>query len=100
LEGTRLYALLRKEYLQYYKTLKGPLSSDAFTRFGREDSAIHNAEVSEATVHLFTEKITAFCKQMQSLQIIPMHAGDLCIMLHQVCENIGSFPNLESMESI
>lgn len=47
--GKHLYNLLRPELVDANPV---PLSSDAFTGFGRVDSAIHNAEVRRATQEL------------------------------------------------
>jgi len=76
-EGTHLYQLLRMEFVRgFHAETRGdrriseqptsdsltvsspssprrtPLSSDAFTFFGRHDAHIHNAEVKQATSHL------------------------------------------------
>ncbi len=37
-----------------------PLSSDAYTGFGRHDAATHNAEVKAASKHLLEDAIQAF----------------------------------------
>jgi len=52
-----LYYLLRPELVSNFPK---KLSSDAFTKFGRHDSEVHNAEVSEATEMLVKEKIPQF----------------------------------------
>ena len=43
--------------LEFVKTYKCRLSSDAFTLFGSIDSNIHNREVKEATTYLQTQII-------------------------------------------
>lgn len=52
-KGRYLYNLLRYEFCSVWKT---PLSSDAFSGFGRDNFAAHNQEVVEASLHLKVKK--------------------------------------------
>lgn len=49
--GCHLYKLFRQEYLKLH-CQSTPLSSDAFSNFGRHDREIHNIEAKNATSHL------------------------------------------------
>eukprot|EP01125_Pyxidicula_operculata_P011059 TRINITY_DN3612_c0_g1_i10.p1 TRINITY_DN3612_c0_g1~~TRINITY_DN3612_c0_g1_i10.p1 ORF type:complete len:1231 (+),score=183.36 TRINITY_DN3612_c0_g1_i10:494-3694(+) len=59
-----LYKLLRPEFVRMYKV---PLSSDAFTNFGKNGSVAHNLEVAEATQYLFDHVIPKFSKRLDAM---------------------------------
>ena len=66
LKATFLYRLLRPEFLKRWKV---PLSSDAFSKFGRDfQSATHNDEVREATLALESIEVPAFAKHLDQLR--------------------------------
>jgi hypothetical protein len=95
LEGKRLYNLFRKEFLREYASLKGPLSSDvriviqsyshfqAFTRFGRHDSEIHNKEVREASVYVLQVVVPRFAALLNQNIFLPSHTGALIKEMHK-----------------
>ena len=56
-----LFRLLRPELVSRFSK---PLSSDAFTAWGRMNSDIHNAEVREATQYLVDQAIPALAKAL------------------------------------
>jgi len=64
-KGGFLFKLLRGEFVSKYGA---PLSSDAFTAFGEHDAEVHNAEVQEATRHLFHHVIPEFSAQLPSFK--------------------------------
>ena len=55
--------MLRPEFVRIYEK---PLSSDAFSAFGRMNCAEHNAEVSEATRYLKEVLIPKFAKNLEN----------------------------------
>lgn len=61
LQGSFLYKLLRPELVSRYPK---PLSSDAFSLFGRDNSAEHDAEVVEATRFLLDKVIPDFAQAL------------------------------------
>lgn len=66
MKSTFLYRLLRPEFVKRWKV---PLSSDAFSQFGKDyESQKHNDEVREATNALETIEIPAFAKHYDQLR--------------------------------
>jgi serine/threonine protein kinase/tetratricopeptide (TPR) repeat protein len=65
LEGSRrgsyLYKLFRPEFVRLNPV---PLSSDAYSKFGRDSEAEHNEEVLEATIRLEGQVIPDFAKYL------------------------------------
>ena len=49
--GCHLYKLFRPEFVKQH----GPLSSDAFSHFGRHEASVHNREAKNATTRLFLQ---------------------------------------------
>lgn len=75
-KGAQLFNLLR------YETVKQspvPLSSDAFTPFGKHSRDIHNDEVENAFYHILSDIIPKFLKESQ---LFPHAAGALKAMQH------------------
>lgn len=70
-----LFRLLRPELVSRFTK---PLSSDAFTAWGRMNSDVHNAEVRLATQYLVDEVIPALAAQVVSLRVF----DDLTRMFH------------------
>ena len=64
-QGSRkiFYCLLRPEFVRLYPK---PLSSDAFSCWGKCNSRVHNQEVREATEYLYREVIPNFAKELIS----------------------------------
>ena len=62
LRGCR-YNCLRPECVA---TAATPLSSDAFTMFGRHNAGEHNAEVRHATNSLLTATLPGFAEDLES----------------------------------
>ena len=61
----QFFRMLRPELVrQFHK----PLSSDAHTAFGRDEAAIHNAEVDEATLFLQNTVIPAYAETLSNKQ--------------------------------
>jgi hypothetical protein len=80
--------LLRYELVTAYGIhAKKPLSSDAFTQFGRHNSQAHNEEVNAAFYYLLGTRIPQFV-----INIIkekrPFSQGDLVDRLHQFGINL------------
>lgn len=66
LKSTFLYRLLRPEFVKKWKT---PLSSDAFSKFGKDYvSKDHNREVFEATEELELNEVPAFANHLDQLR--------------------------------
>ncbi|MDP2434321.1 MAG: hypothetical protein Q8P67_01100 [archaeon] len=59
--GQQLYSLLRPELVTGWPH---PLSSDAFSTFGKIDRSEHNSEVREVTEHLHAARIPAFASYL------------------------------------
>ena len=66
-KGQQLYSLLRPELVMGWPT---PLSSDAFSPFGKIDRAEHNSQVRCVTEHLHGVVIPQFAK---ALDLFPPH---------------------------
>jgi hypothetical protein len=71
--GTHLYHLLRMEFVASYRGPQStpdsphvPLSSDAFTFFGRHNALEHNLEVKQATNQLLSIRIKEVADQLLS----------------------------------
>ena len=62
-QKTYLYKLFRPEFIKNYHI---PLSSDAFSPFGKHNENIHNEEVKDATKYLLTEHIPKFAASLNS----------------------------------
>lgn len=86
LKGGFLFRLLRPELV---KNNPVPLSSDAFTYFGHHDAEIHNAEVAEATQHLFDTIIPEFALSLEGRSLTGF---DLVEELHRAGINCRFFP--------
>eukprot|EP00026_Physarum_polycephalum_P001577 Phypoly_transcript_01579.p1 GENE.Phypoly_transcript_01579~~Phypoly_transcript_01579.p1 ORF type:complete len:1064 (+),score=124.40 Phypoly_transcript_01579:78-3269(+) len=56
-----LWNFLRPEFVQSYDK---PLSSDAYSAFGKHNQQIHNGEVAEATEHLLSKVIPALASEL------------------------------------
>jgi hypothetical protein len=84
--GGFLYRLLRPELV---RTFPKPLSSDAFTLFGKHDSDTHDSEVRQATEFLHHHVIPEFAK---SLNLTPPNSSiaieELLEKLHRSGINI------------
>lgn len=61
----QFFRMLRPELVRQFNK---PLSSDAHTAFGRDESAIHNAEVDEATLFLQNTVIPAYAETLSNKQ--------------------------------
>jgi len=83
---TIFYHLLRPEFVRGYRK---PLSSDAFSVWGADDSAVHNAELRKATAHLF-KKVIPNC----ATRIVDLFKVDPFMM-----ENPDSFRLTEAIHS-
>ena len=62
-KGKFLYNLLRLEFCQNYSK---PLSSDAFSGFGRHNFRAHNDEVIEASLHLKSSVLPSIVRYLDS----------------------------------
>jgi Clustered mitochondria/Translation initiation factor eIF3 subunit 135 len=66
-QGGHLYQMLRPEFVKRFRT---PLSSDAFTGFGRHNSDEHNSEVAAATQYLLSTTIPTFAHELEARSVI------------------------------
>lgn len=73
-----LYNLLRPEFV---RSCIKPLSSDAFTGFGRDRAIVHNTEVRKASNRLLEEVIPELCKALDERQLVPSNSHDLLCMM-------------------
>jgi hypothetical protein len=68
LKATFLYRLLRPEFVKRWEC---PLSSDAFSKFGKGEEALQNNEqVRQATDLLETEELPNFARHLDQVTII------------------------------
>lgn len=87
----RYYKRLRPELV---RSIKFPLSSDAFSRFGLHDGQIHDSEVLNATSILHKYEITRFCYWLSiqdkfALEIFPFDPDfNLSFLLHSFGINV------------
>jgi hypothetical protein len=100
LTGAHLYNLLRPEYVCNYSDKTGevdqskgkriPLSSDAFSYFGRYNAAENNKEVREASTTLTTTVIKQFSESL--VKESPFGGAELIQRLHEAginCRMLG-----------
>jgi hypothetical protein len=64
IQSTFLYKLFRPEFIKNYRI---PLSSDAFSKFGKLNRAENNKEVKEASEHLFKVVIPEFALELEKM---------------------------------
>ncbi|GAM26590.1 hypothetical protein SAMD00019534_097650 [Acytostelium subglobosum LB1] len=99
---SHLYELIRPELV---KSNTKPLSSDAFTGWGKFDPNTHehNYEVKEASYRLFLQVIPKFASFLQSLEITDMNELHLTQELHRVginCRYMGLVRRLVRCQSL
>ncbi|KNC55424.1 uncharacterized protein AMSG_11086 [Thecamonas trahens ATCC 50062] len=70
LRGSVLYRHLPANLVAGYTA--SPLSSDAFTGFGRADAAVYNANVRLATAHLRGSVLPEFVARLESASVLPV----------------------------
>ena len=75
--GVRFFRMIRPEFV---KSQNKPLSSDAFSAFGRLDSEIHNQEVEDATQQLF-QRISKISKTLTANE--STHVTSILERLHE-----------------
>lgn len=68
--GQHLFHCLRPEFVRHWRA---PLSSDAFTRFGIHDAAVHNAEVLDAARALQNSNLPALAARLNHLERPILH---------------------------
>jgi hypothetical protein len=85
--GQHLYFTLRKELV---KKSPSPLSSDAFTLFGRHDAHVHNSEVREATAIMLQSVLPSLTARLLSRDVMVAHPLQLEASLHASGINIRS----------
>jgi alpha-tubulin suppressor-like RCC1 family protein len=83
--GKRLSNLLRPELVRANPC---PLSSDAFTAFGKHNARVHNAEVREATRSIVQRIVPAFVARLESGELLPVHSRQLVEMMHGAGINV------------
>jgi Clustered mitochondria/Translation initiation factor eIF3 subunit 135 len=79
-KGGHLYTMLRPELVKSNPT---PLSSDAFTGFGRINAEQHNAPVRTATHRLIHQVIPAFAEELNSSRVLVGNGRALCDAMHR-----------------
>eukprot|EP01102_Stenamoeba_stenopodia_P002205 TRINITY_DN1198_c0_g1_i1.p1 TRINITY_DN1198_c0_g1~~TRINITY_DN1198_c0_g1_i1.p1 ORF type:complete len:1050 (+),score=251.40 TRINITY_DN1198_c0_g1_i1:69-3218(+) len=85
LQGSFLYKLLRAELVSRYSKA---LSSDAYSLFGKDNAAEHDAEVTEATMFLFQQVIPEFADLLSRMDETTLTAPRLIEELHRAGINI------------
>jgi len=85
LQGSFLYKLLRAELVSRYPK---PLSSDAYSLFGKDNSTEHDAEVTEATMFLFNQVIPDFANTLSRMDESILTASRFIEELHRAGINI------------
>ena len=80
LRGAVLYRHLPAAFVASYPT---PLSSDAFTGFGRPDASVYNAAVRQATAHLRTVVVPDFVSYLDSLVVSPLNGNQIVSWMDQ-----------------
>eukprot|EP01091_Cochliopodium_minus_P011841 TRINITY_DN3461_c0_g1_i1.p1 TRINITY_DN3461_c0_g1~~TRINITY_DN3461_c0_g1_i1.p1 ORF type:complete len:626 (+),score=143.96 TRINITY_DN3461_c0_g1_i1:279-2156(+) len=80
-KGRFLTDLFRYDFLKSYST---PLSSDAFSMFGRDCSNIHNAEVRKASYYLRTDVLDRFITDVEINKSVNIFDGcQLTSLIHK-----------------
>ena len=74
------FRMLRPELV---RLLPQPLSSDAYTNFGAEQSSEHNAEVERATRHLQTILVPNFAKSLYAIDSVVNSFSSLVYQTHR-----------------
>lgn len=90
--GCHLYKLLRKELV---RTNPVPLSSDAFSFFGKVNAEHHNMEVKNATNRIFTELIPDLLSRNDINELLSQ--GNITDVVHSVGINVRFLGSLLSM---
>jgi hypothetical protein len=79
-QGRFLYNQLRPEFVKRYSK---PLSSDAFSGFGKHDAKEHNFEIVEATKYLRDNVIRGFADKLLSGELVASSGSSIVDLMHQ-----------------
>ena len=80
--GQHLFALMRPELIAAFGRTR-PLSSDAFTLFGRHEAKKHNAEASAAHQHMLKTLLPELALKLDAGTVLVAHGARLCEMMHE-----------------
>jgi hypothetical protein len=92
--GSHLYQLLRLEYVRQFSL---PLSSDAFSFFGRDSAAQHNAEVRSATTLLHSHHLIQFSRDLLASATLPPTSSALISAMHTAGLNVRLLGKLRAI---
>eukprot|EP01090_Pellita_catalonica_P018797 TRINITY_DN6182_c0_g1_i1.p1 TRINITY_DN6182_c0_g1~~TRINITY_DN6182_c0_g1_i1.p1 ORF type:complete len:798 (+),score=103.87 TRINITY_DN6182_c0_g1_i1:52-2394(+) len=94
IKGSFMFRLLRGEFVSKYPI---PLSSDAFSFFGKHDCATHNHEVTKATQYLLQHTIPEFAKRLEEPNAHRITSStQFLAMLHRAGINIRHLGRVRS----
>eukprot|EP01087_Luapelamoeba_hula_P022308 TRINITY_DN795_c0_g1_i9.p1 TRINITY_DN795_c0_g1~~TRINITY_DN795_c0_g1_i9.p1 ORF type:complete len:2194 (+),score=429.59 TRINITY_DN795_c0_g1_i9:34-6615(+) len=87
-QGKRLYHCFRSEFVKSYAERVGPLSSDAYTGFGKDRWKEHNNDVRAAELYLVSTIAPKFVDDLISMRYMPTDGQQLTSLMHKDGLNI------------
>ena len=88
LKGSFLYRLFRKEFVMNREYNPLPLSSDAFSYFGKDNHGEHNKEIEESTNKLMNIVIPQFSKELSTRKNLSIESINITKEIHNHGINI------------